>query len=73
MMIVVAPAASVQFHSLLVNVCLNAPLSFFETFDSSVIVNRFSQDMNIIDIALPVTAWQMFLSESRLYIAQHCS
>jgi ATP-binding cassette, subfamily C (CFTR/MRP), member 1 len=71
MMIVVAPAASIRFHNLLVNVCLNAPLSLFETFDSSVIVNRFSQDMNIIDMALPVAAWQMFLSERRPYIAQH--
>ncbi|KAJ3938533.1 uncharacterized protein N0V96_011260 [Colletotrichum fioriniae] len=38
-------------------VALGAPLYFFTTTDSGVTLNRFSQDMALIDHRLPISAW----------------
>ncbi|KAL4804621.1 putative multidrug resistance-associated protein [Aspergillus unguis] len=47
---------SLGLHSDLLGSVLRAPFSFFQQTDSGSIVNRFSQDMELIDFALPVTA-----------------
>ncbi|KAH7305472.1 P-loop containing nucleoside triphosphate hydrolase protein [Stachybotrys elegans] len=47
-----------NLHSDLLNSTLKAPLSFFLETDTGSIVNRFSQDMNLIDMSLPLQAIQ---------------
>lgn len=47
---------------MLVTATFNAPMSFFETTDSSVMLNRFSQDMSMIDLQLPMAAWNVLMS-----------
>lgn len=37
---------------------ISAPLSYFTSVDSGVILNRFSQDMAILNGQLPVTFFQ---------------
>lgn len=43
-------------HSDLLKATLNAPYSFFQKTDSGVTANRFSQDMDLIDMKLPMFA-----------------
>ncbi|KZL81674.1 abc transporter [Colletotrichum incanum] len=45
-----------HFHSLLADTTSRAPLSFHVATDSGVTVNRFSQDLQLIDMELPSTA-----------------
>ncbi|KAJ5971441.1 ABC transporter integral membrane type 1 [Penicillium vulpinum] len=47
---------SLALHSDLLQAVLRAPFSFFQKTDSGSIMNRFSQDMELIDFALPTTA-----------------
>ncbi|KAJ6021906.1 ABC transporter integral membrane type 1 [Penicillium herquei] len=47
---------SLTLHSDLLQSVLSAPFSFFQKTDSGAIMNRFSQDMQLIDFELPVTA-----------------
>lgn len=49
----IIPRASNGIHQRLLNTVLNAPLSFFTKTDSGVTINRFSQDLNLIDMELP--------------------
>jgi ATP-binding cassette subfamily C (CFTR/MRP) protein 1 len=51
-------------HHILVKVTVKAPMSFFETMDSSVLLNRFSQDMTLVDFQLPMSAFMVFLRMS---------
>ncbi|KAJ5544757.1 hypothetical protein N7535_006857 [Penicillium sp. DV-2018c] len=43
-------------HSDLLKATLNAPYSFFQKTDSGATANRFSQDMDLIDMKLPMFA-----------------
>ncbi|KFA49912.1 hypothetical protein S40293_01213 [Stachybotrys chartarum IBT 40293] len=45
------------FHDLLLDTVSRAPLSFHSTTDSGVTVNRFSQDIRLIDMELPSAAF----------------
>ncbi|CAG8898199.1 unnamed protein product [Penicillium egyptiacum] len=47
---------SLALHSDLLKSVLRAPFSFFQETDSGSIMNRFSQDMQLIDFVLPTTA-----------------
>ncbi|KAJ5709213.1 ABC transporter integral membrane type 1 [Penicillium malachiteum] len=47
---------SLALHSDLLKSVLSAPFSLFQETDSGAIMNRFSQDMQLIDFRLPVTA-----------------
>jgi ATP-binding cassette subfamily C (CFTR/MRP) protein 1 len=38
-------------------------MSFFSTTDTGVTLNRFSQDLMLIDMELPITALNTFASE----------
>lgn len=40
----------------------SAPISFFVTTDTGVTLNRFSQDLQLIDMELPVAALNTFTS-----------
>lgn len=49
------PQSAKALHQVLVKATIRAPMSFFETVDSSVLLNRFSQDMTLVDFALPIS------------------
>lgn len=42
----------------------SAPMSFFASTDSGVTMNRFSQDLQLIDMELPIAALNTFASKS---------
>jgi ATP-binding cassette subfamily C (CFTR/MRP) protein 1 len=48
------PRSALYLHGKLLKTVENAPLSFFTTTDSGQIVNRFSQDLSVIDMELPI-------------------
>jgi hypothetical protein len=41
---------------------ISAPMSFFTNTDSGVTMNRFSQDLQLIDMELPIAALNTFAS-----------
>lgn len=41
----------------------SSPMSFFTTTDTGVTLNRFSQDLQLIDMELPVSALNTFASK----------
>lgn len=43
-----------SFHTMLLETMLNAPMDFFATAESGRTLNRFSQDLQIIDMELPL-------------------
>lgn len=45
-------------------------MSFFATTDTGVTLNRFSQDLQLIDMELPVAALNTFASQSQ-QLASH--
>lgn len=46
-------------------------MSFFSTTDTGVTINRFSQDLMLIDMELPVAALNTFASK-QLYPTNFC-
>ncbi|KAH7323926.1 ABC transporter-like protein [Rhexocercosporidium sp. MPI-PUGE-AT-0058] len=54
--IVMIPNSAVFLHGELLETVQNAPLSFFTSTDVGQIVNRFSQDLAVIDTELPLAA-----------------
>lgn len=50
----------------------SAPFSFFQKTDSGTIMNRFSQDMQLIDFSLPVTALNFTEGKSALNTDDQC-
>jgi hypothetical protein len=48
------------------NALYSAPMLYFSTTDSGAILNRFSQDLQLIDMELPVAAINAFVSKSPL-------
>ncbi|PYH46501.1 ABC transporter [Aspergillus saccharolyticus JOP 1030-1] len=71
MLKIVAKTASV-IHSRLLRTVLNAPMAFFATTDSGITINRFSQDLELIDMELPLAVLQtclaLFLCVAQLII-----
>jgi ATP-binding cassette subfamily C (CFTR/MRP) protein 1 len=63
MLIVVAPKGAQALHYVLVRSTMRAPMSFFERIDTSVMLNRFSQDMTLLDLQLPMCTYVVFESE----------
>jgi ABC-type bacteriocin/lantibiotic exporter with double-glycine peptidase domain len=47
------PQSAANFHQILVDTVMNAPYSFFTGRDIGTIINRFSQDMTLIESQLP--------------------
>lgn len=58
MMIIIVPISAAKLHWQLLHAVLCAPLSFFSSTDSGVTLNRFSQDMSLINSRLPVSTMQ---------------
>ncbi|KAJ6139789.1 ABC transporter integral membrane type 1 [Penicillium samsonianum] len=48
------PKSAIRLHWLLLDTTMKAPLSFFSATDNGVTLNRFSQDMTLVDLALPI-------------------
>ncbi|KAJ5698548.1 hypothetical protein N7462_000553 [Penicillium macrosclerotiorum] len=56
MIITMVPKSGENFHRSLLSTVLSAPMLFFSTTDSGAILNRFSQDLQLIDMELPIAA-----------------
>jgi ABC-type multidrug transport system fused ATPase/permease subunit len=56
MIITMVPKSGESFHRKLLTTVLSAPMLFFSTTDSGAILNRFSQDLQLIDMELPIAA-----------------
>jgi ATP-binding cassette subfamily C (CFTR/MRP) protein 1 len=59
MLVVIAPRSAIYLHKILVFATLKAPMSFFDATDTSILLNRFSQDMSLIDLQLPMMSFQV--------------
>jgi ATP-binding cassette, subfamily C (CFTR/MRP), member 1 len=53
----IAPNSATKLHQILVTTTFCAPMSYFESIDNSSILNRFSQDMTTVGLALPISIW----------------
>ncbi|TDZ68127.1 ABC transporter gloK [Colletotrichum trifolii] len=53
-LVVVDPHSAKGLHFGVLRAALAAPMSFFVKTDTGVIINRFSQDMNLVDLPLPL-------------------
>lgn len=62
MLIRVMPITGRSLHWTLLSIVCAAPMSFFTNTDSGIILNRFSQDMNIIDSHVPTAIGGIFHS-----------
>lgn len=60
LIITMVPRSGVNFHWKLLNAVLSSPMTFFSTTDTGVTLNRFSQDLMLIDMELPVAALNTF-------------
>ncbi|PWY81946.1 P-loop containing nucleoside triphosphate hydrolase protein [Aspergillus heteromorphus CBS 117.55] len=69
MVINMVPKSGEVFHRKLLRTVLSAPMLFFSKTDSGAILNRFSQDLQLIDMELPVAAINTFATFA-LCIAQ---
>ncbi|KAJ5893959.1 hypothetical protein N7495_005650 [Penicillium taxi] len=56
MIISMVPKSGEVFHRRLLVTVLSAPMLFFSTTDSGAILNRFSQDLQLVDMELPIAA-----------------
>ncbi|KAK1634372.1 ABC transporter [Colletotrichum phormii] len=54
--IVIINKSGVYFHGVLLDTTSRAPMSFHSSVDSGITVNRFSQDLQLIDMELPAAA-----------------
>ncbi|KAL3417152.1 ABC multidrug transporter [Phlyctema vagabunda] len=59
-MIKIVPRSGARLHRILLQTVMRAPMSFFAKVDSGVILNRFSQDMTLVDAVLPSEAFGTF-------------
>ncbi|KAB5511355.1 P-loop containing nucleoside triphosphate hydrolase protein [Coniochaeta sp. 2T2.1] len=60
MIITMVPRSGERFHLALLKTVLSAPMSFFVNTDSGVTLNRFSQDLMLVDMELPIAALNTF-------------
>ncbi|KAF4342275.1 multidrug resistance [Fusarium beomiforme] len=60
MIVTMVPLSGNNFHQSLLKTVLNAPMSFFAATDTGVTINRFSQDLQLIDMDLPLSALNTF-------------
>lgn len=67
--ITMVPQSGGNFHHRLLKTVLAAPLTFFSTTDTGVTLNRFSQDLQLIDMDLPLSALN-FVAAFILCLAQ---
>ncbi|OHF02462.1 hypothetical protein CORC01_02157 [Colletotrichum orchidophilum] len=58
-MMLIAPASGIELHRRLLSTIIGAPLSYFSKTDTGVTLNRFSQDMQLVDRQLPPAIMSM--------------
>ncbi|RDW80341.1 putative multidrug resistance protein [Coleophoma crateriformis] len=58
----VSPRSSLKLHQILLNTAVRAPQSFYAKTDTGVTLNRFSQDIGLIDRILPLAFGRMVLA-----------
>ncbi|KAI2895843.1 hypothetical protein CBS63078_8455 [Aspergillus niger] len=66
-MIKIVITSGLGLHRILVRTVINAPMYFFAEVDSGVILNRFSQDMTLVDAVLPTMAFGTVLSIAQCF------
>lgn len=54
MFLKIMPKSAARLHEILLHTVVEAPLSFFTDTDAGEVLNRFSQDMSLIDMPLPI-------------------
>ena len=67
--ITMVPQSGENFHYRLLKTVLAAPLTFFSATDTGVTLNRFSQDLQLVDMDLPLSALN-FVAALILCLAQ---
>ncbi|KAF2634043.1 hypothetical protein P280DRAFT_52852 [Massarina eburnea CBS 473.64] len=60
LIVTMVPRSGIQFHRRLLDTVLGSPMSFFAATDTGVTLNRFSQDLQLIDMELPLSALNTF-------------
>jgi ATP-binding cassette, subfamily C (CFTR/MRP), member 1 len=63
-LVVIASKTGINLHFNLLRTVANASLVFFSTTDSGAITNRFSQDMQLVDMQLPIGVVNLVCSVS---------
>lgn len=58
----ISPRSSIKLHQILLQTATRAPQSFFAKTDTGVTLNRFSQDLGLIDRILPLSFGRVFLA-----------
>lgn len=58
-MVKIVPRTGLKLHWILLSTVTAASMSYFATTDAGIILNRFSQDMTIIDGPLPISILQL--------------
>ncbi|OJJ66207.1 hypothetical protein ASPBRDRAFT_49106 [Aspergillus brasiliensis CBS 101740] len=66
-MIKIVIRSGLELHKILVRTVVNAPMHFFAEVDTGVILNRFSQDMTLVDAVLPTMAFGTVLSVAQCF------
>lgn len=61
---ILIPRSAVHLHQLLLDAYLQAPLYFLTGTDNGVILNRFSQDMTLVDQQMPMAFFETTLNAS---------
>lgn len=56
-LVIMVPASAEIAHARLLKSVMAAPLSFFTSTDVGTTVNRFSQDLAVMDLELPYSKW----------------
>lgn len=56
-MVNISSRSSIRLHQILTTSTFNAPMSYFDKVDNSVVLNRFSQDMTLIESVLPIMTY----------------
>ena len=62
----VTPISGAGLHKILLRSVMRAPQSFFDETDSGITLNRFSQDMTLIDGQLPSSAVLVVSGSSKI-------
>lgn len=60
MIVTMVPLSGTNFHRSLLKTVLDAPMSFFAATDAGITINRFSQDLQLIDMDLPISTLNTF-------------
>jgi ATP-binding cassette subfamily C (CFTR/MRP) protein 1 len=66
---IMAAETGLKLHQVIVKTVMAAPLTFFSTNDSGATLTRFSQDIQLLDMSLPL-ALQVVVSNALICMAQ---